>query len=83
MNARFGASVFTALILSAVAGPQSVPAQQVIGVPGSPDATTTRDDKQLPPPPAKLGGSSTSARRVPSPPGRPASYRQRARQTCG
>jgi len=31
-------------------------AQQVMGVPGSPSATTTIDGKQLPPPPAKFGG---------------------------
>ena len=31
-------------------------AQQVIGVPGSPSATTTIDGKQLPPPPPKFGG---------------------------
>ena len=31
-------------------------AQQVIGVPGSPSATTSIDGKQLPPPPPKFGG---------------------------
>jgi len=31
-------------------------AQQVTGVPGSPEATTTIDGKQLPPPPPKFGG---------------------------
>jgi arylsulfatase len=33
-----------------------VAAQQVMGVPGSPSATTTLDGKQLPPPPPKFGG---------------------------
>ena len=31
-------------------------AQQVTGVPGSPEATTTIDGKQLPPPPPNFGG---------------------------
>ena len=31
-------------------------AQEVTGVPGSPNSTTTIDGKQLPPPPAKFGG---------------------------
>jgi arylsulfatase len=31
-------------------------AQQITGVPGSPEATTTIDGKQLPPPPQKFGG---------------------------
>jgi arylsulfatase A-like enzyme len=31
-------------------------AQQTMGVPGSPSATTTLDGKQLPPPPPKFGG---------------------------
>src|SRR5271167_1829663 len=31
-------------------------AQQIIGTPGSPSATTTIDGKQLPPPPSKFGG---------------------------
>jgi len=33
-----------------------VVAQQTMGVPGSPSATTTIDGKQLPPPPPKFGG---------------------------
>src|SRR5258705_3337817 len=37
-----------------VIGPAA--AQQVTGVPGSPDATMTLDGKQLPPPPMKFGG---------------------------
>lgn len=77
MNTRC-APVFAALILSAVAGPKSDPAQQVIGVPGSPDATRNRRCKQLPPPPVKFGGSSTSARTAPSHSGCPASNRRRA-----
>ncbi|MGA7546825.1 MAG: hypothetical protein WBW08_13530, partial [Methyloceanibacter sp.] len=31
-------------------------AQQITGVPGSPEATTTIDGKQLPPPDPKFGG---------------------------
>ncbi len=34
----------------------SASAQQVTGVPGSPEATTTIEGKQLPPPPPKFGG---------------------------
>ena len=40
------------LLLAAI----PAPAQQVIGVPGSPSATTTIDGKQLPAPPQKFGG---------------------------
>ena len=31
-------------------------AQQISGVPGSPDATVTLEGKQLPPPPMEFGG---------------------------
>jgi arylsulfatase len=44
--------VVTALLLGAVPSM----AQQVTGVPGSPDATTTINGAQLPPPPQKFGG---------------------------
>ena len=45
-------SVVGVLVLNCV----SALAQQVTGVPGSPEATTTIDGKQLPPPPPNFGG---------------------------
>ena len=45
--------VLTVLWLLTVSGAR---AQQITGVPGSPDATVTLDGKQLPPPPMKFGG---------------------------
>src|SRR5277367_2867320 len=44
-----------ALALSLIAA-SVVHAQQINGVPGSPDATVTLDGKQLPPPPMPFGG---------------------------
>ena len=44
----------TVLIVALAVAP--VAAQQVTGVLGSPDATTTVEGKQLPPPPPKFGG---------------------------
>ncbi len=49
----FGPLLVVAIALSSVV-PAS--AQQVTGVPGSPDATMTLDGKQLPPAPLKFGG---------------------------
>src|ERR1700741_5491620 len=46
--------VASLIFLAAKVGPAA--AQQVTGVPGSPDATTTIDGKQLPPPPPKFDG---------------------------
>ncbi|MGD0116877.1 MAG: arylsulfatase [Candidatus Binatus sp.] len=40
----------------ALLAPAAVSAQQIIGLPGSPDATMTLDGKQLPPPPLPFGG---------------------------
>src|SRR5689334_5609952 len=51
--------IVTALLLALIAaalGTGSSNAQQITGVPGSPDATTTLDGKQLPPAPPKFGG---------------------------
>ena len=47
-----------ALTLGLLAGTALSPvdAQEITGVPGSPDATTTIDGKQLPPPDPKFGG---------------------------
>ena len=52
------AMVMMVLILAAVGLPGALTAraQQITGVPGSPDATTTIDGKALPPPPQKFGG---------------------------
>ncbi len=52
------ALIWTALALVLTVMPVTWPvmAQQVTGVPGSPDATTTIDGKQLPPPDPKFGG---------------------------
>jgi hypothetical protein len=36
---------------------QVASAQEVIGTPGSPDATTTIDGRRIPPPPATFGGT--------------------------
>jgi arylsulfatase A-like enzyme len=53
------ALVLTAAVISISFGllaPTAVSAQQINGVPGSPDATMTLDGKQLPPPPLPFGG---------------------------
>ena len=42
------------LLVSTALSPMG--AQEITGVPGSPDATTTIDGKQLPPPDPKFGG---------------------------
>src|ERR1700691_5755270 len=50
-------------IAFALLAPAAVSAQQIIGLPGSPDATMTLDGKQLPPPPLPFcGGSKDSYR---------------------
>jgi hypothetical protein len=46
----------TALVTLGVAFLGTASAQQGMGVPGSPGATTTIDGKQLPPPDPKFGG---------------------------
>ncbi len=51
-TSRFLISVAGVLALSCV----STLAQQITGVPGSPEATTTITGKQLPPPDPKFGG---------------------------
>ena len=60
MNARRQKTVPTltvlALLIIAGFGSTRVSAQQIMGVPGSPDATVTLDGKQLPPPPMPFGG---------------------------
>ena len=48
-------SLFTAVLISALAC-AAVPAQQIIGTPGSPSATQVINGSQLPPPPPKFGG---------------------------
>ncbi len=62
----------------------SIPAQaqQITGVPGSPDATTTISGKQLPPPAPKFGGVIKDNRaRSPSHGGRRVWCRPKARPT--
>ena len=44
------------LIATSLMGSVSTMAQQIYGVPGSPDSTTTIDGRYLPPPPQKFGG---------------------------
>src|SRR5208282_3783699 len=61
MNARRQKTVATLTVLALLitAGlfrSTPVSAQQITGVPGSPDATVTLDGKQLPPPPMPFGG---------------------------
>ena len=54
-------------------------AQQIAGVPGSPEVTTTITGKQFPPPDPKFGGVIKEKARSSRPGGRRASYRPRAR----
>ena len=49
-------TVLALLITAGLFGSTPVSAQQITGVPGSPDATVTLDGKQLPPPPMPFGG---------------------------
>ena len=49
-------AVLVLLIAIGLFGSTPVAAQQVIGTPGSPNATVTLDGKQLPPPPMPFGG---------------------------
>ena len=49
-------SILLTAIAAACFGTQSARAQQVTGVPGSPDTTTTIDGRYLPPPPQKFTG---------------------------
>src|SRR5262245_55672442 len=45
-----------ASLMAVMLGAVPVMAQQITGVPGSPDATETIDGRYLPPPPAPFGG---------------------------
>src|SRR5208282_5857642 len=60
MNARCQRSLATltvfALLTAALFGSAPASAQQITGVPGSPNATVTLDGKQLPPAPMPFGG---------------------------
>jgi len=58
MNARCQKTfaVLALLIASTLFGSMPASAQQITGVPGSPNATVTLDGKQLPPPPMPFGG---------------------------
>ena len=61
MNARcqktFATLTVLALLIAAgLFGSTPVSAQQITGIPGSPNATVTLDGKQLPPPPMPFGG---------------------------
>ena len=49
-------TVLALLIAGALFGSTPASAQQIAGVPGSPNATVTLDGKQLPPPPMPFGG---------------------------
>src|SRR5271163_1056781 len=49
-------TVLALLIAGALFGSTPASAQQITGVPGSPNATVTLDGKQLPPPPMPFGG---------------------------
>ena len=49
-------TVLVLLIAIGLFGSAPVSAQQITGVPGSPNATVTLDGKQLPPPPMPFGG---------------------------
>jgi len=49
-------TVLALLIATGLFGSTPVSAQQITGVPGSPNATVTLDGKQLPPPPMPFGG---------------------------
>jgi arylsulfatase A-like enzyme len=49
-------AVFALLIAIGLFGSTPASAQQITGVPGSPNATVTLDGKQLPPPPMPFGG---------------------------
>jgi len=50
------AAQVAAFLIACALASMPVAAQQIMGVPGSPSATTTLDGKQLPPPPPKFGG---------------------------
>src|SRR5262245_65935308 len=50
----WGAALLAAVVFVGIASISF--AQQIIGTPGSPSATTTLDGKQLPPPDPKFGG---------------------------
>ena len=50
------AAAIAAVLISATLAVAPAAAQQVTGVLGSPDATTTIPGNQLPPPPPKFGG---------------------------
>lgn len=56
-------------------------AQQITGVPGSPEATTTIDGRYLPSPPQPFGARSSSTPSSRRPIGRRASCRPRTRRT--
>ena len=56
MKTRGALSVILALIVVAMLSANCVTAQQITGVPGSPDATTTIDGKYLPTPPSEFRG---------------------------
>ncbi len=56
MSTRTTTLVALALISSMAMTSAPVAAQQVTGVPGSPEATTTIDGRYLPPPPPEFGG---------------------------
>jgi arylsulfatase A-like enzyme len=56
MNTSRMSVISLMLIGSALLAAVPVSAQQVIGPPGSPDATTVIDGKNLPPPPSEFGG---------------------------
>src|SRR5271156_2406865 len=49
-------TIFAVLIAAGLFGSTTVSAQQISGVPGSPNAPVTLDGKQLPPPPMPFGG---------------------------
>ena len=74
-------TVLALLIAIGLFGSTPVSAQQITGVPGSPNATVTLDGKQLPPPPMPFGGvikeSAKDSRRG----GRHASCRPKAHPT--
>ena len=55
MRSTFFASIAVVVLLAAMAVAPAF-AQQINGVPGSPNATVTLDGKQLPPPPIPFGG---------------------------
>src|SRR5208337_2073082 len=52
----FATLTVLALLIAGLFGSTPASAQQITGVPGSPNATVTLDGKQLPPPPMQFGG---------------------------